>query len=340
MKDNRFNIFIHVLGWITFLSFPLLFSPKPPEALGPKFGNLYLLPIMAANLGLVAIFYLNYFIFIPRYLFYKRIGAYVGLILASILINITIPMFIMSFFHPPSDILFNDPILRDTIPLSFANSLLMFSVALTASIGLRFNDRWKKTENERISAQLAYLRTQINPHFLFNTLNSIYSVTIGKSPQGAEMIGKLAEIMRYTLKDTQLDYVSLEKEIMFIRHYIDLQKVRFDQSVPFQFKVEGDFTGKRIAPLLLIPFIENTFKHGVNAEQNSNINIKIEVKGNDLFLDTKNNKVTMQHDVTETNGLGIENTKNRLELMYPDKHRLSISETDQDFSVSLLIQLS
>ena len=251
-----------------------------------------------------------------------------------------------SAFHPPIHFQPSNhpmpppnPEMSRGIPLFFANALLMFSVTFLTSLVLRLNTRWKETEKERLSAQLDYLKTQVNPHFLFNTLNSIYSITIGKAPQASEMVNKLSQMMRYSLKEAQLNYVPLEKEINYIQNYIDLQKVRFDDSVRFNYEIKGDFSNKQIAPLLLIPFIENAFKHGVNSEQDSYIQINLNIIGNELKLKVTNNKVDIETDQEEKSGIGINNTKSRLMLIYPNNHSLKIIDSETHFTVYLTLNL-
>jgi LytS/YehU family sensor histidine kinase len=216
----------------------------------------------------------------------------------------------------------------------------MFILVLVTSIALRVNSRWKQTEKERLAAQLAYLKTQINPHFLFNILNNIYSEAIDKSPRAADMIERLSGMMRYTLRETQNDFVQLEDEIDYITNYIELQKVGFDSTVQLKFKTSGYFYDKQIAPLILITFIENAFKHGVNSEQDSNIAITIDVKNHELHLEVLNKKVVKETNFNDKSGLGIENTKHRLELLYPNKHLLSIDDNSTTFNISLYINLS
>src|SRR5690606_35989388 len=135
------------------------------------------------------------------------------------------------------------------------------------------------------------------------------------------------------------DFVSLENEIDYITNYIELQKIRFDSSVKFNFNTSGIFYDKQIAPLILIPFIENAFKHGVNSEQDSNIIIIISVEKDELHLKVLNNKVEKEIDRDDKSGLGIENTRHRLQLIYPDKHLLSIDDNQTTFNVSLHINL-
>lgn len=339
MKSKTTIILLHILAWVLFLSLPILFSPDAPKIFRNEIGNLHFLPILLSSLTLIMIFYFNYFVLIPKFLFPERYVEYALLGILCIVFMFAFPLIVLSPVKSSGETVFYDPILRRSIPLVIANNLLMFFVVFFASIGLRLNNRWKETEKEKLSAQLSYLKTQINPHFLFNTLNSIYSVTIGKAPKGAEMVNQLSEMMRYTLKETQMDFVPLEKEIDYIGNYIDMQKLRFDDSVKFEYEVHGQRDDLEIAPLLLIPFIENVFKHGVNSEDNSDIKIKIEIAPTSLNLYVFNNKVEVHTTQSEKSGLGIENARTRLRLVYPDKHDLKIIETENTFEVILKINL-
>jgi len=215
----------------------------------------------------------------------------------------------------------------------------MLTISIITSTLLAVNNRLKQTEAEKFSAQIASLKSQINPHFLFNTLNSIYATAIDTSPKAADMLDKLSEMMRYTMKGTQKDFVSLEGEVNYIGNYIELQKIRLDKEIKLDYTFKGNFSAHQIAPMLLMPFIENAFKHGVNAEQRSHVKIELIIEENELHLLVSNRKVEMQKETSEQSGLGIENTKHRLQLTYPAKHLLSIIETENDFLVSLHIRL-
>jgi sensor histidine kinase YesM len=195
-------------------------------------------------------------------------------------------------------------------------------------------------EKEKLVAQISSLQFQINPHFLFNTLNNIYATAIDTSPRTADMVDKLSEMMRYTMKETQNDFVPLVEEINYLNNFIELQKLRFERIIKFEYTVEGEFSELQIAPMLLIPFVENAFKHGVNSEQDSNIRINIKTTESELHFLVVNNKVNIQSGIkANSDGLGIENTKHRLVLIYPSKHLLTIKETEYDFTVSLHINL-
>ena len=153
------------------------------------------------------------------------------------------------------------------------------------------------------------------------------------------MVDKLSEMMRYTMKDTQQDYVMLEDEINYINNYIELQKLRLDRTVKLEYKTMKDIPALQIAPMLLVPFIENAFKHGVNSEQKSHIQIELSMNKTEFQLRVLNNKVNVQQEIAERSGLGITNTWHRLHLIYPSKHLLVINDTDKEFSVSLHINL-
>jgi LytS/YehU family sensor histidine kinase len=170
-------------------------------------------------------------------------------------------------------------------------------------------------------------------------LNNIYATAIDTSPKTADMVDKLSEMMRYTMKDTQRDFVLLEDEINYINNFIELQKLRLDKSVKLECEIIKNVPSLQIAPMLLIPFVENAFKHGVNSEQKSQINIEISMNVTEIQLIVTNNKVNVQRDISERSGLGIENTKHRLNLIYPSKHLLVINDTEKQFIVSLYINL-
>ena len=228
------------------------------------------------------------------------------------------------------------------VPSLFEMSLEIFLfLAITGfSLLFVFNDQLKKIREEKLNSELSYLKAQINPHFLFNTLNSIYSLSIQKSDLAPVAVVKLSAIMRYVTGDAQKERVSLEKEINYVLDYIDLQKMRFGETLNLTYKVTGDWLGKQIAPLLLVPFIENAFKHGVNPEKESGVHINIDIEKNNVILNVSNAIVITIKDTEYEGGLGLENTRNRLKLLYPGKHDLKIEESSGEFSVYLKIDLS
>lgn len=206
-------------------------------------------------------------------------------------------------------------------------------------------NRYRQVLTQKLEAETNFLKTQINPHFLFNTLNNIYSLTLSRSPDAAPITRQLKALITYMLQDCTKDKVALSGEIEFLKNYISLEQLRNKQEqIDISLNIKGDPTGKEIAPLLLINFIENAFKHGVKAGiNNAFVKIDILVMDNMLALDMVNSKPEAQADqtkaVNEAGGIGIQNVKRRLNILYPNKHKLRISESKNEFSVYLSIHL-
>jgi LytS/YehU family sensor histidine kinase len=289
---------------------------------------------------LLGFFYLNYYVLIPRFYVSKKIIPYVVFVLVCFLLVAFIPEMLMGNHHPhlagPPH--FNPPPRRG-IFFFLSHKSLDFIIVLVLSLLLKIRERLKKTETEKANAELSYLKAQINPHFLFNTLNSIYSLAIQKNDKTADAVVKLSDMMRYVLNDSNTNFVPLEKEISYISNYIELQRMRLTSNVKLSYTCEGNVFDKKIAPLVLIPFIENAFKHGVNSEENSDIDIRITCSDTKLILMVKNNCVRANNNDLNKSGLGIENTKQRLQLLYPQQHHLDISEVNNTFIVTLSLNI-
>lgn len=332
MNKQSVKIFIHVVGWLAFLILPILFfktvpPPRPGEALNH-------IPILLfSSILLIAFFYINYLYLFPNLYLQKRKLGYLLSIIASFFIIFCISIFFIGIINPP-------PPGPPHFPFPFAlNTSLRFVIILFFSCGISIFFRWKRLEEEKMKAEVSYLRAQINPHFLFNTLNSIYSLAVKKSDYTSEAIVKLSNMMRYVISETNHDYVSLEEELNYINSYIDLQKLRLTSKITIDTNISSHSYGLRIAPLLLIPFIENAFKHGVNTEEHGYIKINIDVNMRELHLYSENKKVQIQKHISEGSGLGIENSKQRLQLLYPQNHLLAISDSEEKFCVDLKITL-
>ncbi|MBS1587266.1 MAG: sensor histidine kinase [Bacteroidetes bacterium] len=196
-------------------------------------------------------------------------------------------------------------------------------------------------KKEKTEAELAHIKMQVNPHFLFNTLNTIYGMALEQSPAAADAIAKLSGIMRYVLNESANDLIPLNVELECISNFIDLQRNRFgNSSVDIQYKVNGQAYGKHIAPLFLLPFIENAFKHGINPETGSRIAIDIDVSGDTLKMHAENNIVPIANEEPRSGMGGITNAQNRLQNQYPGRHTLAISRQNDIFIVDLSIHLS
>jgi hypothetical protein len=185
---------------------------------------------------------------------------------------------------------------------------------------------------------LQYLKTQLQPHFFFNTLNNIYSLALQQSQQTAPMVAKLSSLMRYVLYEAAQPKLPVAHEIAFISNYIDIQSVRYNEKINIRFDTQGITDAALIEPLLLLPFIENAFKHGIEEEQGTGyIEIIICQDDRELTLSVKNSKSAKTNNPLSTTGIGIANTRKRLALLYPGKHSLNIQETNQSYEVLLTL---
>lgn len=342
MNYKAIRVLVHILGVMVFLSLPVLMAPR-----NISFSDMFVAPMgragMMTNFLLVLYFYINYFLLIPAYYFKKKYWIFSVFTLLLLLVVILVPMTLLvlspqemppgmpGHHHGP-------PNGQRGIPLR-GDDLMLFLLVFVGSLMVRINARWKAAEQERVSAELAHLKAQINPHFLFNTLNSIYALAIQKSDETPEAVVRLSGMMRYVIQEADKDLVPLDKEIAYLRDYIDLQKIRLSRTTRLDFSVDGDTTGKMIAPLLLIPFVENAFKYGVNPEKEAGIRIGIVVSDGRLDMIVRNDKVVQAAD-GEKSGIGIQNTRNRLEHIYGHGFLLDIKETDKEFMVTLNLVLA
>jgi len=206
----------------------------------------------------------------------------------------------------------------------------------TANQLLRTTNRLRQVENDQLQAELRQLKAQIHPHFLFNTLNSIYALAIRQDERTADTIVKLSEFMRYMMRDAHREQVSLVTEVGYIANYIDLQLARLRDAVQIDYQVSGNLNGVSIGPLLLFTFIENAFKYGVNPDQESIIRIQLTVEQGQLRLIVYNRKV-MVSLLEPSTGIGLQNARDRLALLYPNTHTLQINDTPTDYTVDLTI---
>lgn len=290
---------------------------------------------------LIIFFYLNYLFLMPRLFYQKKYLRYGMLVFVCFLAVIFIPDLLIEErrhmspeFPPPPGFGRNNPVFK------FTRAILPFSFSLLSSMFLHTSIRKKEVEMQKSKAELLNIKYQLQPHFLFNILNSIYSLSLAKSDATPESILRLSNVMRYIVTESDRDLVSLEKEIGYIKDYIALQLIRTDESLDFSFIEEGGPKNAKIAPMILVNFIENAFKYGFNAEERSKIHIQISIPGNSLEMKVFNDKVTRNNPGKTTTNIGLKNTVKRLETLYPDRHSLIINETESSFSVLLKIDLA
>ncbi|MBK9687900.1 MAG: histidine kinase [Saprospiraceae bacterium] len=224
-----------------------------------------------------------------------------------------------------------------------------FFVAAASSIYYILSD-WMKGQNEKqelanqtLQSELKFLKSQINPHFLFNTLNSLYALTLKKSDLAPEIVLKLSEMMRYMLYECNEKYVSLEKEVNYVINYLDLEKLRHGKKINIHFQQSGEIRNQLIAPLLFIPFIENCFKHGVSHQiAEAFVDIKININGQEVSVEIENSKHAVMPGAHQkkSGGIGLVNVKRRLDLLYADAYELKITDTPTTYKVTLFLKLS
>jgi len=197
---------------------------------------------------------------------------------------------------------------------------------------------WMDAENQKVVAELQLLKAQVHPHFLFNTLNNIYAFSLEKSSKTPGLVLKLSSLLSYMLYDCKSDEVLLEKEIGIMKNYVDLEKERYGNRIDISLNIEGDIQNKWIAPFLLLPFIENAFKHGTSEQLDRVwLSIDIVVKDNDMKCKIVNSK--NQLTTVNNNGIGVHNVQKRLSLLYSGKHELKLSDEGDFFVVSLSLEL-
>jgi len=243
--------------------------------------------------------------------------------------------------HPrfgPGGMPFNRPHFIDT------NSLFIFLMIMALSTAIKTIQQWQITEQratraeaDKASAELSFLKAQINPHFLFNTLNNIYTLAVIKDDNAPDSIMKLSNIMRYVTDDVSEDFVPLQSELDCINDYIELQRLRTGEKTSIDLSIKGDIKNKKIAPLVLMTFIENVFKYGISKHEESAITILISATSDSIIFFCENS-VFNDHKPNQRTGIGLINTKKRLEHLYPGKHLLTIRNEHNLFTVNLTLK--
>jgi len=200
----------------------------------------------------------------------------------------------------------------------------------------------KELQSQTLQSELKFLKSQINPHFLFNTLNSLYALTLKKSDQAPEIVLKLSEMMRYMLYECNEREVPLSKEINYLKNYLELEKIRQGKKMEINFAMDGEVDHQKIAPLMFIPFVENSFKHGISNQISAGyVNIFLEINKNEVNITIENSKTASMPSPSgkKSGGIGLVNVKRRLDLLYPDKYDLNIDEDPNTYTVKLCIDL-
>lgn len=311
------------LGWekaLTYLSVPLVFS------------------IIAS--------YLHYFLILPDLIQTKKVLPYIGKLLLLLVLIITARILIeIQVF---AKIASNESYYKTVKPMRIISTVWDTMAFLIFTGMIRFTLDWfdlenkkKQLENEKLVAELNYLKAQINPHFLFNTLHNLNYLVYSGSKNATEVIIKLSNIMRYMIYDANKERVALKKEIEYMNDYIHLESIRLNQKFHLDFMVTGGVDQIEIAPLVMLTFLENAFKHGVS-DQEENCWIKVNLRTNENAIDYEVSNKILKSTASRNlkSGFGLENVKKRLELSYPNQYALNIREEDSVYNVHLTLKLT
>ncbi len=328
MNEKAINIGSHLIGWLIFLILPLVAMPTFIEKYSTN--NCYLFIYVVLSGLTVGLFYFSYHFAIPRYYFKQKRFVFIALLIGYIIAALVLFIVYVQLFSMQCD-----P--NGNLKTLLKGSLPRFIVIIIASFIMRLNARIKSMETEKSKAELALLRAQINPHFLFNVLNNIYGQAIIKSEHTANSIAKLSDLMRYSLNEASESRVPLEKEIAYFNNYLSLQKLRLTNKTVVYFKVIGNPNNWQVAPMLFLPFIENAFKYGVSNEVDTTIKISLKIEEKELDFRVENDILSDEVDRTASNQIGIKNVKNRLALIYGNRYTLDIKDSRKHYQVHLKI---
>jgi len=310
-----------------------------------KFGNDYPYYFLE-SLGMVpfvmASTYLTIYLILPYYLKKQHFVLSLFLFVGALLLICTLQRMFLRYIN-------NLEIrIGEMYDLSFLSLFLETNFMVGIAMAIKLIKIWFEQQKEKfeiekrnLQSELNLLKAQIHPHFLFNTMNNLYALSLGQSAKTSEGIAKVSDLLRVVLYDCNDVYIDFEKEINLIRNYIDLQKLRFDNRLSLSFNIEGEPATIKVAPMLYITFIENCFKHGSsNDPDNSWINIGFRITDHQISFTAENSKPMLiaEHSSNRSKGIGLENVKKRLEILYKNNYTLELSESDRSFKVELLLK--
>jgi two-component system, LytTR family, sensor kinase len=335
------GISLHILFWVLFLILPFLLRPvmdNDSSSGHVKDYSRFIILYLINNTLRILLFYGNAYLFIPKLIYRRKYIEYILVLIAALIVFFITDRLFFNLLFKGSE---------HSIRNFFVFNLYPFLFVLIASAAFRMirdrideQQRSKEKETENLKTELSFLRSQVSPHFMFNVLNNMVALARKKSDELEPSLIKLSSLLRYMLYETDEDKVLLEKEVEYLQSYIDLQQQRFGKNVSintsFQ-KIENAYT---IEPMLLIPFVENAFKHGTGLITNAQIDISLKVETGTLqfFVRNKYNDVTdMVKD--KTSGIGLNNVKRRLNLLYEKSYSLHIEKKEGWFEVLLQLNL-
>ena len=344
-KEKIFGIVIHTIAWGLLFCSPFLFVYGDNASVSlERYVGFVIMP-----LTFMTVFYVNYGILTPRLLFRKRLGRF---ILANLLLIAAI-LLIQHIWHEMCRLYIETEPPRenrgDPPPVYFfiAWNAMLMALTVGLAVAIRMTGNWyrieaekQQIEKERTQAELKNLKSQLNPHFLFNTLNNIYALIPIDRTKAQFAVHSLSHMLRYVLYENNQNYIPLEKEIQFVRNYVELMELRLPDRVETTVDLPEQADGYTIAPLLFITLVENAFKHGVSPSQPSFVHISIRmVKEGTLVCTIENSDFPKTDADRSGSGIGLQNLRKRLNLLYPNRHILRTENLNGSFVAQLIIDL-
>jgi len=346
---RKLVIYLHIAVWSLMLVSDIWFSyARNKSSPNHAAGVLSFAKIVIIQTGYLAIpilcFYCAYYFVAPQLFVTRKYFKAIVLFLLTIVGAVALRYSMEYFFFQP--VLGFDNYRGHPWPVyDFVDNVFFYYFPKYFVYGLMyfFAENWYKTrqlqqelQKEKSTAELAFLRSQLNPHFLFNTLNDIYSLTYQKSDQAPEAVLKLSELLRYMLREGTEDFMPLSQEIQYLETLIKLQLISAKGNAYIQINADGVLSEYAVASLLFVSFVENAFKHGVLNDPSNPISIKLVTADGNISFSVTNKKNQDQKD--KTGGIGLNNVRRRLELMYPDRHRLEIIDDEEHYNINLLLK--
>lgn|SRR5690554_48641 len=321
-----------ILVSVIFIAVPILSSVDIYSGRSPLQSEDFLQKFFGTILVMV-FFYFNYYYLIPKLHNKETFWLYLFVVMVCGFVIVRVPHLIF----PEASYSVENPTFWHRLVSD--KTFYEFLISVLIAILLQLNKQMSIIGQEKLKSEVAYLKAQINPHFMFNTLNSLYALTLEKSDEAPEAILKLSDIMRYVVIESGNEKVELRKEINYIKSYIELQKLRLDTNTDFQLHISGQINSQKITPLIFIPFIENAFKYGLRTNQKNFIHIQINIFPQSVEMSIENSKSSGYPKNHKKSHTGIQNTKKRLMYIYPNQHKLKINDGDNSFHVYLKINI-
>lgn len=345
------RVYQHLLFWaVVYFIVASLYSVQTSFWISLR-NNLFFMPVQ------IAYYYAIAYWIIPRYLFVKQYLKFTLLLIVLVIVSLFLTravailfvnpylVRVMNIIDPGYIKATQQPFLVNLLDMqSMVNALKGVNLIIGFVLAIKLFKMWYERKQAALEAELSALKAQVHPHFLFNTLNNLYALSLNHSPKSPQLILGLSDILRYMLYECNANEVLLEKEIFMMQQYVKLEKLRYEDRIDINFTITGDLKNKLIAPLLILPFIENAFKHGTSEKTGQVwINIDVSITDNHFKLKVANNNPEREPDEDQLAGrghIGLKNVMKRLDLLYPATSKLKIMDEDETFLIVLDMDLN